>query len=114
MKQAGFGGPRIPGMGMNRPQGNQFQMNLNVLSLPNATCVKCGCEFFESRANIKMISPMQSPDGQWAHGVAQWWACANCYYKFDPKEWVEKHLKEEENKKNEPIIALPDAGAADK
>lgn len=86
----GMGVPRIPGLGINKPGGNQFQVKLDIMALPNAKCVKCDCEFFIARSNIKMISPMQSPDGQWAHGVAQWWSCQNCGYKFDPKEWVDK------------------------
>jgi hypothetical protein len=107
----GMGFPRVPGGGkINTPQSNQFAMKLNVMALPNGKCVKCGCEDFISRANIKMISPLQSPDGQWAHGIASWWACLECGHKFDPKEWIEKNDKE---KKEEPVIVLPDAKSAD-
>jgi predicted nucleic-acid-binding Zn-ribbon protein len=113
----GMGIPRIPGARVNSPQGNQFKIQLDVMALPNAKCIKCGNAEFTLRANVKMISPMQSPDGQWAHGVAQWWACLQCGYKFDPSEWVNKRFedsKKEEATNADKTIVLPDAGSADK
>jgi len=91
-RQQGFGGPMIPGGGFNKPQGNQFKINIDIMSLPNAKCIKCDNERFSLVCNMKMISPMQSPTGDWAHGVAQWWECSNpeCKHKFDSKEWIDK------------------------
>ena len=107
----GFGGPRIPhgmGGGVNTPDGNAFRFHANVMALPNAKCVKCGCESFEIRANMKMVSPMMSPNGQWGHGVAQWWQCTDCKHIFVMEEWVKKHEAEAES----PIV-VPPAGRAD-
>jgi len=88
-RNRGMGMPAIPGMG--GPQ----QIRLDLATMPDGCCVKCDNKEFISTANIKMISPLQSPTGQWAHGVAQWWACTRCGYKFDPNEWIEKTKKEE-------------------
>lgn len=116
MKNAtGFSGPRIPGMGMNSPHGNQFKMNIDIMSLDNVKCIECENELFILNAYIKMINPLQSPDGKWAHAVAQWWACSHCGRKFDPTEWVEK--QKEENKevmKNAQAPILVGSGIADK
>jgi hypothetical protein len=87
-------------------------MMLNVMALPNAKCIKCDHEEYEARCNIKMISPVQSPDGKWAHGVAQWWACKNCGHKFDPNEWVKKNDKDEVPASQTTII-VPPAGRAE-
>lgn len=91
----GMGMPQIPGMGIP-----QQQIRLDLAKMPDGHCVKCDNKEFIATANIKMISPLQSPNGQWAHGIAQWWACTNCGYKFDPNEWVAKN-QEGEGKKEE-------------
>jgi hypothetical protein len=115
----GMGMPQIPGMGNMRgaPQG-QMRINIDVMSLPNAKCVKCGNDKFISVANIKMISPIESPSGDWAHGVAQWWECSLCNYKFNPNEWVENRLKEKPkdetvNRENGAIVLTDGIAAAD-
>jgi len=116
--------PRMPmhgmGGGVNKPTGNQFNMNLNIMALPNAKCLNCDHEEFTTKANIKMISPMQSPNGQWAHAAAQQWICRKCDKPFIPEEWINNKLKEEKEKGNAEkkadggVIILPDSGGADK
>jgi hypothetical protein len=101
MRNQGMGMPRIPGM------GPQQKIQLDLATMPDGRCIKCDNKEFIATANIKMISPLQSPNGQWAHGVAQWWACTQCGYKFDPNEWVAKMKKEEEAAEN-----AKDAGSA--
>jgi hypothetical protein len=93
-RNRGMGMPSIPGMG----GGQQQAIRIDLATMPDGRCVKCDNNTFVATANIKMISPLQSPTGQWAHGVAQWWACIQCGYKFDPMEWIAKTKKEEEEK----------------
>jgi hypothetical protein len=102
-----FSGPRIPS-GPNKPDGNQFRMAMNIMNLPNVKCIKCDHEEFALHSHLKMISPMQSPSGQWTNAATQWWKCCNCGYMFNPDEWVKKH----ESEKNSPIV-IPPAGRAD-
>lgn len=102
-KNKGMGMPMIPGMG-----GQPQQIRLDLATMPNGYCIKCNNKEFIATANIKMISPLQSPTGQWAHGVAQWWACTKCGYKFDPNEWIAKIQKgEKENLDNVQIAESP-------
>lgn len=109
----GMGMPRIPGGPGGIPMGGPAEPSMaSILAMDNAKCVDCGNDKFIAMANIKMISPMMSPNGQWAHGVGQWWECIKCGKKFDPTEWVNNKHKMENAKDATPILVGP--GAADK
>ena len=82
-----------PGYMPPNASGQSPQMRVNMEKISNAGCVKCGHTDFTVKAKVKMISPIQSPSGEWTPAVMQNIVCEQCGHIFKIEEWVENQKK---------------------
>lgn len=103
--------------GKQKMNVGQQQINIDVNSLSDMPCIKCGEEIFINVTRIKKLSRTVSPTGQEGNVNINMLQCSNpdCKWLFNPKEWEAAQPKDEtiEPVKVEETIGIKDKVEAD-
>jgi DNA-directed RNA polymerase subunit M/transcription elongation factor TFIIS len=96
-------------------------INVDISSLPDVNCIKCGEEYFINVTKIKKLSKTISPDGREGNVNINMLKCSKCGWLFNPKEWqkefdeLEKKVYEDsgnfESKEEEPVEEIDEKTA---
>lgn len=78
----------------------QKGINVDVKSLPDMDCIKCGNVVYFNVTRVKKLSKIASPTGQEGNININMLRCANCGWMFNPNEWEQHQRTKEEEKKN--------------
>ena len=76
----------------------QQQINIDVNSLPDMPCIKCGEIEYYNVTRVKKLSKINSPTGQEGNININMLKCIGCGWLFNPKEWMthEAEMNKEE------------------
>lgn len=69
---------------LNTANGN---IQIDISTLPDMHCIKCGEEYFINVTKIKKLSKHISPDGREGNVNINMLRCSKCGWLFNPKEW---------------------------
>jgi hypothetical protein len=62
-------------------------INVDINSLPDIHCIKCGEEYFINVTKLKKLSAHISPNGKEGNVNINMLKCSKCGWLFNPKEW---------------------------
>lgn len=96
------------------PQQQQMNLNIDVNSLPDMPCIKCGQKEFFNITRIKKLSRTVSPTGQEGNVNVNMLKCRECGWLFNPREWEDHKKANEKTEAVEEVINLKDGVKAKK
>lgn len=76
--------------------GKQLGIKVDINSLEDMCCIKCGCIEYEGVTRIKKLPATISPNGQEGNINLNMLRCKECGWQFDVQEW-EKAKKEHQD-----------------
>ena len=97
-----FGGAN-KGLPMGKPP--QANLKLDINTLPDIACIKCGEKEFNNITRIKKLSRTVSPTGQEGNVNVNMLKCSKCGWLFSPKEYEDYHNNKDQ--KETPKIEQP-------
>ena len=81
----------FPGKQPQISQGQNNKINIDVNSLDDMPCIKCGEKEFINITRIKKLTRTVSPTGQEGNVNINMLKCHNCGWLFNPKEWQDDY-----------------------